>query len=204
MAIVLSGPSVQINAFRGTDDIKDWVTNVKILPGSTPWGNVHSGFLSATEALWPEICAILDHLPNSRKKIWFTGHSLGAAMAVLCSMKLTLEKNSKVSGIYTFGQPLIGSVNFCKSYDQQLENKLFRFELPRDEVPNQPGGYFPVGTLKYLDRHGKLRTNPKSFWKFKDQLWRDSLGLLGEHSMLEYLRQIEQLQEMATTAGTIK
>jgi len=200
VALVLSRPSILIIAFRGTDDYKDWLTNVNILPCTTPWGNVHSGFWSATETVWPEIREALSELREGEQTLWLTGHSLGAAMAVLASVKLAAEERLEVAGIYTFGQPRIGTVSFRNAYDQQLRNKLFRFETPRDEVPNQPGGYFTVGTLKYLDRYGKLQTDRKFWWKFRDQLRRDSLGLLGEHSMLEYLRIVEGLS-MASETG---
>lgn len=191
VALLISQPTVPILAFRGTDDVKDWQANVNILPHSTPWGNVHSGFLSALEALWPKIREVLSQLHEREQTPWLTGHSLGAAMAVLGSVKLTTEESLELGGIYTFGQPLIANARFVKVYNQQLRNKLFRFETPGDEVTNQPAGYLPVGTLKYLDRHGNLRTDPKFLSKLWDQLRKDSLGLVGEHSILEYLRLIE-------------
>jgi len=192
VALVVSLKSSLILAFRGTDDLSDWLDNLRIFPAKTVWGDVHSGFLASVDTLLPRVKEALAKSRVEKKEVWVTGHSLGAAMAVLASMKLTTEEAVDVKGIYTFAQPLLASAQFRREYDEILGSKLYRFETSGDQVPNQPPPYRSPGTLIYLSRKDQVWTSPKWLRKFLDQMQRAPLGILGEHSMLEYLGVIEK------------
>lgn len=63
--------------------------------------SVHLGFFKATKDLWSDIYKELEqlkHLP-----IYVTGHSLGAAMAVIAALQYDFEE------IVTFGEPAVGT-----------------------------------------------------------------------------------------------
>lgn len=65
---------------------------------------VHRGFFNATSELWPDISADLERLDlPSPKQLFVTGHSLGAAMAVIAGIKYPFSK------IVTFGEPSVGN-----------------------------------------------------------------------------------------------
>ena len=119
-------------------------------------------------------------------------------MAVLASMKLDTEEAVDVKGIYAFALPLLASAQFSGEYDERLGSKLYRFETPRDEIPNQPPGYFSPGKLIYLSRKDEIWVSPPS--RFLDQMQREPLGVKGEHQMLEYLRVIEKAKLTEPTA----
>ncbi|WP_431912627.1 lipase family protein [Nonomuraea jabiensis] len=67
---------------------------------------IHSGFYRALDVVHP---AMLDTLENWRadgQSLWFTGHSLGGALAMLAAARTYFEDPSLLAdGVYTFGQP---------------------------------------------------------------------------------------------------
>jgi hypothetical protein len=65
---------------------------------------IHGGFYNATMDLWPEIEKDLETLNLSDpSQVYVTGHSLGAAMAVVSAMFYSFKK------IVTFGEPSVGN-----------------------------------------------------------------------------------------------
>jgi hypothetical protein len=109
-AIVVSGPThpqrFAVVVFRGTrGTLGSWLRNFDVLPA--PWpggGRVHRGFLRRFEALWPPIAAELDGL---NRPFWVTGHSLGAALAVLAAAR------RRPLAAYTYGSPRVGDGRFA-------------------------------------------------------------------------------------------
>ena len=83
-------------AWRGTENVKDWCTDLKVHYHKTNYGYVHGGFHDSYES-------VCDLLPRDEKVI-ITGHSLGGALAVLNGIDF-LESGVDVEAIITFGQP---------------------------------------------------------------------------------------------------
>lgn len=77
-------------------------------------GRVHFGFKSEVDALWP---MIEPSIRGHDKPLWFTGHSLGGAMATICAGRCMLSKaHTNPTALYTFGSPRVGNrryVNFA-------------------------------------------------------------------------------------------
>jgi predicted lipase len=93
-----------ILSFRGTEpsELKDLIDDIRVLQIEYKGASVHRGFLEATESLW--MMGIEEDLNKlSHRKVYVTGHSLGAAMAVIAGMKYGFE------GIVTFGEPRTGA-----------------------------------------------------------------------------------------------
>jgi len=71
--------------------------------GKRGTSKVHRGFLKATKELWPDIEKKLEQLKQKGVKHFFvTGHSLGAAMAVVAAIMYDFDK------VVTFGEPAVG------------------------------------------------------------------------------------------------
>jgi triacylglycerol lipase len=193
--LVVAMRSVVIVAFRGTDEARDWLTNLSIwqrTPWGTEWGSVHAGFLSAVEALWPKLTKALEDLECERLPVWLTGHSLGGAMAVLAGAKMLNERaDTQILGICTFGQPMVGNDRFARTFRKRMPGRFVRFVAARDDVPNQPPNGNHCGTLMYFDRNGGVHENPGYLAMFWEGMRRDALGPAGDHPMREYLRLID-------------
>jgi hypothetical protein len=81
-------------AFRGTTDLTNWITNLKFAKSSPyPKCNgcaVHDGFYDAWNSVKDNFVSavkkLLSQMPQAQ--LFVTGHSLGAALAVLCAAEL--------------------------------------------------------------------------------------------------------------------
>jgi triacylglycerol lipase len=132
-------PTFALVAFRGTqpDDPQDSFDNIQFaLTGWPEGGKVHTGFRNAFTRIESELRgAILTHAPN--RPLWITGHSLGAAIATLAADRL-----ANVSGLYTFGSPLIGDEPFARRFNAKFAGRGFRYVDNEDLVTRVPPGFF--------------------------------------------------------------
>jgi len=156
--IVLRNRDIILVAFRGTDALDDFRTNFNVLYKRSPLGLVHRGFMKAVNALWAEFAAVVQDLRDSDQRLWFTGHSLGGALAVLASIKAHFESGVPVGGLYTFGQPPIGTTGFCTAFEKQCPYRLYRFINHTDAVSDVPMLTLleQIGDVRYFDLSGKL------------------------------------------------
>lgn len=173
-----------IVCFRGTEvsEIQDILTDLNLpLTENGGRGEVHTGFKQALEQIWNRNdCAdhnMLKHLNhitavNPELKIWFTGHSLGAALATLAA-----ERFPKAQGLYTFGSPRVGDRDFRNSF----EVSTYRYVNNNDIVTMVPPaiGYQHIGQLKYIDDHGTVYDNPGKWVQMKRRIT-GHLGHIGD------------------------
>lgn len=148
-------------AFRGTEpnewnDIKADMDAKKALAETA--GHVHRGFKKEVDDLWPQLEEMLiSHKQNLTKKLWFTGHSLGGAMASICAGRCLLSHiDIQPEQVQTFGSPRVGT----KRYINHAKVDYFRWVNNNDIVPRSPPawlGYRHAGQEMYLDANGKLR-----------------------------------------------
>lgn len=104
-------PSYAVLAFRGTEQVlKDLLTDLELgkFTVSGTQKNAHDGFEEALDSVWNDIEAELKKLP-ANCPVFYTGHSLGAALATLAAAK----RPPKV--LYTFGSPQVGNQTFVNS-----------------------------------------------------------------------------------------
>jgi triacylglycerol lipase len=147
-----------IYVFRGTEPTKfeDIAADLKFFKTETDSGNgkVHSGFKGALDLVWDDLVDQHDYIDKNHeiKNIYFTGHSLGAALATLAAARF----NNEDSVVYTFGSPRVGNRKFRKSY----KPTTYRFRNHNDIVTRHPleiVGFTHVGDLKYFDGEGELK-----------------------------------------------
>ena len=92
--------------------------------------------------------------------MWFTGHSLGGALAMLAGARMYLEEpRLAADGVYTYGQPRTCDGKLAKAYNKGYRDRMYRFVNNNDVVPQLPPEpyYTHVDTLRYIDSHGKVR-----------------------------------------------
>ncbi len=117
-------------------------------------GKVHRGFKKEVDDLWPYLEAELE---KNTKPLWFTGHSLGGAMATICAGRCMLSYiKSEPEGLFTFGSPRVGD----SRYINYVKIPHVRWVNNNDIVTRIPPvwlGYRHGGQEMYLDRTGNLR-----------------------------------------------
>lgn len=155
--------------FRGTQGrIANWVYN--LATALSPWpagGSVHRGFKLLLMEVWEFIESQLNKLAGP---VYYTGHSLGGALAVLAaSLK-------KPAAAYTFGSPRMGNSQFV---DSTRHINIYRVVNPRDIVSCVPPipGFLHVGEPHCLASSKTASTS---------RCWFDAPGFLADHSPANY------------------
>jgi triacylglycerol lipase len=98
--------------------------------------------------------------------LYFTGHSLGAALAILATAKM-IQMSLPVAAAYTFGQPRVGDGVFSRKFDADFKASTFRFVNSLDIVPRVPPrilNYNHVGLFKFFDAAGHFKQG-MSLWQ---------------------------------------
>lgn len=97
---------------------------------------VHQGFKRALDRVWDDVRrCVTDYRQNHpRAEICFTGHSLGAALALLASSRFA---DGNIS-LYTFGCPRVGNQEFCDRALADPRKTTFRFVNLNDSVAHVP------------------------------------------------------------------
>ena len=173
--------------FRGTepDELSDILADLNALPKkSMTDGWVHSGFRGELDKLWSHIEPLTNEYDD--KKLYICGHSLGAAMATICTSRV--EEFRKVEELYTYGSPRAGTRSFVKG----IKTAHWRFVNNNDIVTTVPlalMGYKHHGTLVYINHYGKIRK--MTLWqRIKDKFrgWRSGLlDGVADHGMGNYV-----------------
>ncbi len=155
-------------AFRGTEprEIEDWLTDLRYnyYRNKVGGGNVHNGFWTAWKSVRGKVLDELQSAVTNKQTIWFTGHSLGAALATLAARDM--PKKFKPAAVNTFGSPRCGSPQYVKAYNVHVK----RFVNENDIVPHVPlQGMFQkykydhVGQRRIMQPDGKI-TSSSAAW----------------------------------------
>lgn len=189
-------------AFRGTDEIADWLDNINAILVDEPYGEFHRGFLNSVDDVWePLITELREWRWNSPKPLMLTGHSLGGAMASIFTFRL-LEMDIPFRSVYTFGQPRAMSDDTAEEFNEMCKQRYFRFHNNNDlvtRVPARIAGYSHVGTYLYISDEKEIYENPGFWFRFMDYVDGaiDAIGDKGidgieDHSMNDYLEAIRR------------
>ncbi len=152
---VLSLGGTSVIVFRGTDDASDWITNLETTTQRTPHGRVHRGFSKAYRSLSSQLQELLQR-QSPDQKLWVTGHSLGGALAVLCAYDLVEKQGRPVSGLITFGQPMVARRDFAAHLDEILQGRYAYLVNEADVIPRIPPNYRHCGSLVWYTQ-GMIR-----------------------------------------------
>ncbi|MFC3997351.1 lipase family protein [Nocardiopsis sediminis] len=176
-AYTMASDSMVVTSFRGTEtkEIRDFLsdTNAALVPNPGATGRVHWGFSAALDAVYPDILAAVQEFRTNGQSLWFTGHSLGGALAMLAAARSHFCDGMLADGVYTFGQPRTCDTALASAYDDAFTGRTYRFVNNSDvvaQVPPEPL-YRHVAEMKYFDADGRLRDKPPSLLGgFTDQV----------------------------------
>jgi predicted lipase len=147
--------------FRGTETPREWLSNFKFCKKTIPFNNekskikVHTGFLNSYKN--PEVRdKILEAVEDDTYCVKISGHSRGAALAVLCAVDIQYNYPGRDIEVILFGCPRVGNKWFVQSFNRRV-NKAVRIENSNDIVTKVPFafmGYRHVGARLHV---GNLR-----------------------------------------------
>ncbi len=162
-----------IVAFRGTEFPKlnpeDFEAQLKsmwadVVADSQIWledfegkGKVHHGFYQAFLKVSKELEHHLEKL--APRPVWFTGHSMGGALATLASVHFNNQR------LYTFGSPVVGDAQFAqfapRNHYRFVNNNDFvaNLSLQNFAFPQRWHNYVHSGQEMRFDSNGNLITN---------------------------------------------
>lgn len=144
-----------ILAFAGTDPViwETVVTDARFLPN--PQTHTHRGFQAAFEAVADSV-AEATQLPGG-KPLFATGHSLGAALAILAADKLTGDGFPPLA-VYGYGTPRVGNQAFQSRYNARVGEFTYRLVHGSDVVSRVPmfAGYRHVGKMLFCESNTKF------------------------------------------------
>ena len=161
--------------FRGTEQtLKDFITDLEIGISSLAQSEigVHKGFQQALDSVWSEMDGALAILTGP---VFYTGHSLGAALATLAAARRAPQ------AVYTFGSPRVGNQAFAVSLERVPIYRVVDDEDVVTTVPPKVLGFRHVGTEQRL-------TTPKSEFIFKPLF--DPPKPLADHAPINYVDRI--------------
>jgi triacylglycerol lipase len=161
-------------------------------------GRVHRGFKREVDDLWPRL---EQALKNNTRPLWFTGHSLGGAMATICASRCKLSYiQSNPRALYTYGSPRVGN----RQYIDFVQYEAYRWVNNNDIVTRVPPwwlGFRHKGQEIYLNSRGEM-CRLTAWQRIKDR-WRGFLGGLRkwefdhftDHSIMRYIEYIHSAVE---------
>jgi hypothetical protein len=152
--------------FQGSWKLSDWLMNLffqafpikpyKDMPVDSKI-RVHFGFISQYKVIRPHLRSKLKSFASTYGKpnnVYFTGHSLGGALAAICALDSQFHKFLTKDRIHmiSFGSPRVGNKDFVDSYNERVTNSDVYIN-GNDIVPMLPFGfmgYNPLSEIKYI------------------------------------------------------
>ena len=143
--VIQNNASEIIVSFRGSHNIENWIADftfdkVKLTWPGVPKGlEVHRGFLDSYMSLRTAVNKWVKEATTACPHcvLHVTGHSLGAAEAVLCTTDLRLQGHKPE--MWTFGQPRVGTKEYAAWFDgvtASYKQTVFRMVNKKDIVPH--------------------------------------------------------------------
>lgn len=152
LGFVLTSKTSNIIVFRGTQRPTEWLYNFyarqqEYHPGGAAWGRVHRGFIANYNSILEPLPRDIARQLDPSVPCYLTGHSLGAALAVLASVDLavhlpTLQPQLQ---LYTYAGARVGDPTFARLHMQTVPNH-YRVVNLADLVPLLPPIQSPGGT----------------------------------------------------------
>jgi predicted lipase len=210
-AFLAVGSDCVIVCFRGSANMRNWLTDIDAVRVSVPWGEsgmdgveVHRGFLDALESIWGELEEALASMALRGRTVFFAGHSLGGALAMLAAARWVEGgcPEDDVVAHYSFGQPRVGNAAWAAWYNKRLRARSFRVIHSDDLIPRIPWllqAYRHAGLEvfypTFAPTHGAFvfdcpwwRKFPCDMAGFWQEMRRGRVALLADHHVDSYVK----------------
>lgn len=187
--VVMSNKAMVLVVFRGSETssgaafkpvkfIYDWLlTDFNFFKHKVrEWGSdvkVHRGFYNAVDVAYPELKKLCEkHLAGGDKRLWITGHSLGAGLVPLAAMRLSRD-GIPVHGVSNFAGPRVGNEEFVSAFAARFPNfqrwvndsdivTMLPFAWMKFRHVSKPNNLYADGTAVLNDKPFKGRAKVSS------------------------------------------
>lgn len=186
--------SIQLNfehlhsVVRLNADGEDESMRLKKLFGSRYMtGRIHKGFATAYKSVMDEVVSRVRLLRKEKPRpVFLTGHSLGGALATICSLDLwvKLKINRREIFVSTFGSPRVGNSDFATVY-REVVPLHWRIVVAPDMIAKLPRvGYKHVGKKVVLTPQGDMLIDPDAL---EHRPWTGEAAGFAYHRKASYL-----------------
>ena len=203
---VVSSDHMIIVAFRGTEPSKiyDWLSdaNTPVFPGPARKGLVHLGFHQALASIYSEVRDEITQVRTNDQTLWFTGHSLGGALAMLAAARMYFEDPKLLAdGIYRLASHA-RAIAYLRARTTRLSSPASSGSsttMTSSHKRPQSPFFHHVNTMMYFDANGKLHekaffasTLMDRFKGFTADMFAPGTDGIRDHSMNRYLENLEK------------
>lgn len=112
-------------AIRGSEDLEDWKSNIKLTQTSWPdggGGKVHQGFYMQYAQIRKTVFETVDKkVAEGWVNFHVTGHSLGGAVAELVAMAIIHRHPTVRVQMINFGAPMVGDKHWNSEFDRKIK-----------------------------------------------------------------------------------
>src|SRR5262249_59352108 len=122
---------------------------------------LHRGFETAFKSVASNVTRVLTN--RGETPVLITGHSMGAALALIAADHLLSEQNRRATAVYGFGVPRVGDQDFASRYNETLGSTTYRLVHSSDIVASVPPsgfGFRHAGLLIRCARGTQLAAGP--------------------------------------------
>lgn len=124
--------------------VRQWLRNLDYRQVETSAGyRVHRGWWYELDRAYKDVLSCLRDYGASERNLVITGHSAGAALAILLARRLE-DDGHPAQAVYAFSAPRVGDAAFRDG----LGTPIYRFECRDDPVPHFP---FSPGIASLVD-----------------------------------------------------
>ena len=178
--------SIDIIAFRGTQQGRDWLTDALVVPVPYAGRLCHGGFVAAHASVWKEVEKHID----PKKRTLICGHSLGGALAELSAAKLN-GKHDNIN-LVTFGKPNTFFKGFKKPMTLDTQISCVNGSDAVARIPRLCYGPSKSQDMLYFSNGGVDYINPSKYLRKKDRGIKDRIS---DHFMEGYKERLTQFLE---------
>lgn len=145
--------------YRGSESTTDFLRDATAIRSKSDrygGGQFHKGFRDQTDALFQDISS---HVKATMKAnpdlpVYFTGHSLGGAVARMAVSRVLTDiergdSKGQIGGVYTFGGPAIGDETFERQWSKRFAEHGGTYVRVRNE--EDPVPLLPTINFRHLD-----------------------------------------------------
>ena len=174
--------SIDIIAFRGTQQGRDWFTDAFVVPVPYAGRLCHGGFTIAHKSVWKELEEMIDW----NKRTLICGHSLGGALAEL-SCALIHKKHPNLN-LVTFGKPNTFFKGFKRPMELDNQISVVQGSDMVARVPRLCYGPSMSQTMLYFANTGDDLIDPSSYFRKNDRSIKDAIS---DHMMDGYAARLK-------------